>query len=394
MSIQTEKQNSKQTQSINHLITNFFIMKINKLFVAALAATALLASCSKENATSTNAGTQTIAIKLSGNVAVRGVENPVGTTTPVLSDVTVFLLNGNSVVKVEEFLAADLTNKSKVCENVPASVNKVVVVANRKGVTINNQTNADAIKKLFTVANQNNSTGVEDKTLMGEGVPAAGNTLGLDPVDGHPYKEVNIPLDALTARIEIGDVAPGVGVERVELVGVWINNYYTDGSKAGPQLNSATYTGWPVIPTSPSVSDISAPTVTPSDYSALQYCNAWNSRVVLNPIDQVYAYQVFASNVPHIIMLVKGVYASNYYDEVAGTKYFIGYVTFNKFLDASSNEITAFVANKIYKIGVDANGVKIDAKDINEKPETGKIDVGIKVTVSNWTPQNITPGVQ
>ena len=125
-------------------------------------------------------------------------------------------------------------------------------------------------------------------------------------------------------------------------------------------------------------------------YTHPDYYNVNNASVSLSPTSSVYAYHVFAgSNIPHVIMLVKGEYTVA---DASGNKYFLGYVTFNKFNDGSS-DISTITANTIYKMGVGATGITINAEDITEDPEMAIFDLGISVTTTAWTVMNVTPGV-
>lgn len=389
-------------------------MKLNKIFIAALAATTLFASCAKENPSDTNTGTQTIMVKLPGNVAVRGVETPVANQfeTPLnATEIRVFLLNGNNVVKTDKFVSGEIAG-GKLFEQAPASINRVIVVANYGSAYETDfaaMTTASQIQNFaFTIASQNTGTGVNNsKTLIGDGTPVVNTTSPLKPADAHTYKEVTIELKAITARIEVGDVKPGANLDEVELLGVWINNYYINGSKPTPVLTGDGSNGFhsetnPVWQTSPAVT--SALSLTPyakptiPAYTHTNYFTDGSASVNLTGTDvKAYAYHVFSGNVPHLILLVRGKYTTPDED---GKQYFIGYVTFNKFLDDSSNEITAFEGNQIYKIGVstegtsNSGGITIDGKDITPVPETSKFDLGVKVTVAPWTAVNVTPQVQ
>ncbi len=366
------------------------------LFLAALAATVGFASCSKDGSENPASGDNVLLVQLPGNVVTRSVQDQVTTnSTTVLADVTVFLLNGDAVVGTPiDFAVADISAKYKRIEQVPSTVNKVLVVANipsAESAAVKALTSATAIKNYaFTIANQNTGNGINNKTHMGDAVAV----VDTDPVpDGHVYKKATVTLNALTARFEIGAVKKGVGVESVELVGVWINNYYTDG-KATVQLNNNASTYWdmnPATSTSPATTPFG--TVTPTvPYVPAAYYDAYSPSVTVAAGSSVYAYHVFAgSNIPHVVMLVKGEYTTEQ-TPGAGDKYFLGFVTFNKFVDGGS-PITSIVANTIYKIGVGSTGITIDAKDITPEPELTNFDLGVTVTITPWTEKVVTPGV-
>lgn len=321
----------------------------------------------------------------------RAVEDQANVGAYDLANVTVFLLNGNTVLEVHEFEAAEIAAEAKRIEQVNSAVNNVIVVANvpaDKLAEVKALTAGTAIKSYgYSVASQN--SGIEKVTRMGEGTP---QTIADPNPDDHNYKEVLVRLDPVTARFEIGDVKPGKGIKSVELVGVWVNAFYPDGSKASVTTYPSTDVCWVTDPDS----ELS-PSTTPytdvdvATYHVPSYHNLASDEVYLDDDSKVYAYQVFAgSNIPHVIMLIKGEYDEGYYD--AGKKYYLGYVTFTRYTEGST-DITSIEANTIYKMGVGKTGVEVTPEIITPKPELEDFDLGIKVEIVDWIPKTVTPGV-
>ena len=366
---------------------------MKKFLLATMAIATLFASCSKEPVEA-QAGDGVIVVSLPGEINGRAIEAQESSSAVItLTDVTVFLLNNNSVARAVNFEPADLIAKKMRIENVPAGVNNVIVVANiptAVGPTVRALLSGTAIENFaYTVASQNGS-GISAVTRMGKGVPV----VAVDPTpDGHDYKAVSIELTPLTARFEIGAVKPGTNVESVELIGVWINNYYTDATKTVTKLHIDADPVWNTSPATTGVPLMALPgTVSMLNaYTELAYYNAANNgAVTLTTSSQAYAYQVFAgSNIPHLILLVKGKYLV---PDADGRQYFMGYVTFNKFENGGVN-ITAINANTIYKMGTGVTGIPINADDITPDPEMGVFDLGITVTTTPWTVLNVTPKV-
>ena len=355
-------------------------------------------SCTKSNESISKDGS-VLVVKLPDNVEFlsRAVESAVagGAVTTTISNVEVFCINSGSgaVLKRVSFAPADITARYIRIEEVPAAVNQVLVVANIPSdvlTAVRGLTTYNAIKNYaFTVASQNAVAGINDKTLMGEGVPVTAT----DPnPDGHDYKAVSVALSAITARFEIGAVKAGTGITSVELVGVWINNFYADGSKAVVTTNASNSPFWVTSPdasTSPLTTPFPSPTVPP--YGQPVYYNANSALVTLTASSQVYAYHVFAgANIPSLVMLVRGEYADGHYTD--GRKYFLGFVTFNKYLEGAT-PITSILPNTIYKIGTGATGVEIKAEYITDKPMRVDFDLGVTVTLTPWTEKAVIPGV-
>jgi len=366
---------------------------MKKILFATLALAVLFTACSKED----NGGSETqdnvLMVKLPDNVSLRAVENQGSAASVItLNDVTVFLLNGNNVVGTPiTFLPAEITAKTKRIEQVSSSVNKVIVVANIPAgdvSAVNALTTETAISNYaFAIASQN--SGIAAVTRMGTGTPATAS----DPApDGHNYKAVSVELAPLTARFEIGTVKAGNNVANVTLEGVWMNAYYTDGSKATVKTHIDTDPVWlttPLTTSSPFAAAVSTVTMT-NPYTVPSYYNIGSPLVTQTAGSQVYAYQLFAgANIPHLILLVKGEYTTA---DASGNKFFLGYVTFTRFTE-SGTDISSVLPNTIYKVGVGDIGIEINADDITIWPEMQKFDLGVTVTTTPWTVKNVTPNI-
>lgn len=372
---------------------------MKKILLVALAATMIFPSCMKENDVQKNDG-NVLVVKLPDNVALktRAVEDQVATNSETeISNITVFLLNGNSVVATDKFDDAEIQGGAKRIEQVPAAVNRVILVAN---VPAANQADVEALTSAsaihsypFTIASQNDGNDIKNQTFIGD---QASFTSPGDPLNhtDHDYKEAAVTLNALTARFEIGAVKEGTGIKSVDLVGVWINAYYADGSIKDDEVVTNPFTSnyWVTDPVTNPASNAAFDAVSITNaYDPTQYFDGASDEVTVAAGSKVYGYQVFAGdNIPHVILLVKGEYADGHYAD--GNKYFLGYVTFNKYHDGVS-DIKSIDSNVIYKMGVGATGIAIDADMITDKPEKEKFDLAIKVTITKWTEKNVTPGV-
>lgn len=389
--------------------------KVN--FFAMLAAAALmtgLTGCSNDDnvGEGPDNGANTLLVKLpSDNVGTgsRAVEGPVtgqpNTLFTSLDNVAVFLLNGNAIVDRKEFTPQEVIDGEKRIEQVSAAITRVIVVANvPTGVLATLQGYSSAAQLLnhaYTTASQNPASvtageELDGKVLVGD-VPT--DKTATDPDTNHDlthsYMEAKVTLNSLTARFEVGAVDAGEGIANIELIGVWINRFYKDGSKVDADIvnEGSTSTYWDTTP------DTSTGQNTP--LGAVSIDNSWiapeyfddadNVNVTLNASSKVYAYHLFAgNNIPQLILLVKGQFETDYYE--GDKEYFLGYVTFNKFLEGNA-AISSVDANTIYKIGVGASGIKIDSEMITPKPNLGQIDLGIEVIVAPWTEKTVTPGV-
>jgi len=329
--------------------------------------------------------------------------------------VEVFALSaGGSVIKEYPFSTLEIGNRSKTIEQVSSSVTKVVVVANVPAgelTAVRALTSYNALcQYAFLAANQNGTTGANNKTMMGEGTPVAGSPAA----DGHDFKTVTVALKPITARFEIGTVVPGKGIATINLLGVWMNNVYKDASMATTSLmfNNNQSALW-TLPSAPGTSSTPYGTITVPTYPAPFYTAA-NASVTTAAGASVYAFHVFAgpvigtgaglgtTTIPHVILLISGQFKDPDLDGTyyyTGTnKYFLSWVTYTKYNDGS--DITTILPNTIYKMGVRAAdgsgtpGLTIDAEVIGvNPPETPKFDLGVNVSVTAWTAKEVTPSV-
>lgn len=388
--------------------------KVN--FFAMLAAAALMTGvtgCSNDDNVGEGPGNgdATLVIKLPSNVVPgsRAVEDPVADQSETtLENVSVFMLNAGAVVDTCTFTQSEISAGEKRIEQVAATINRVIVVANiptaADSTALYGYSNAAAIlSHPYSTASQNApaaAAGINGKVLVGDAnvadVNAGDPQIGAS--DGHTYKEATVTLDALTARFEIGAVKNGTGVAEVALIGVWINKFYKDGSLADIINKTSGNTCWDTTPSTivggGSATDVDwGNSVAMGSWDELEYHDVANDDVEIDVDSKVYAYQVFAGeNIPQLILLVRGKYAAGYFNDEKD-EYFFGYVTFTKFIDGNNGEIAKVEANTIYKIGVGTTGIVITPDIITPKPNLEDIDLGINVLVTPWTEKTVTPAV-
>lgn len=369
---------------------------MKKIFLALAAVSAIFASCSKDDNNSQNTGDKSLYVQLPGSVVpeTRMVDSPSSATTEtsISANSIIYLMNNTSVVSVEDIVSADIVNTYKKFENVPATVNGVLVVANIPTTgevsAMKLLTSASAIEKYAFSAASQTTAGVTGKVLMGKNATPfvlQGGNHPSTPLDTDPYYTTDVALNAITARFEIGTITAGTGVKNVKMEGVWMNNIpHTNG--VGATCYTSTDASWNIVPAANTVGSATAilPMTTIPSYTPAAYHNLYNASV--DGTSKVYAFQIFAGNyVPHVIMLVSGQYDNN--------DYFLGWLTFNYFTDndtAGNPRITEVKNNMIYKL----SGFVCDSKNITVDPELTGFDLGVKCTITPWTVKNLTPGIE
>lgn len=368
-------------------------MKMKNLFLLACLSVVAMTGCTNtDDEVISNSGEQVIGIQLPANtIHSRAVEDQEATgKVTKLEDVTVFLMVGQTVNKVVEFSPEEIISQFKRITNVSSMVNKVIVVANKQDQMIEDLTTESQILSYkFDVKSQHSAEGVAEKTHIGV-------STDLEPAqnpetDGYD-KRVEVQLNAITSRIEVGTVRPGVGVANVELVAVYVNNYFADNSKQDSVFHSYTDPVWDTDPGAgvPSISEFGDITF-PNNYSEPFYTDKASPLVTLDDNSPCYAYHVFSGNLPHVILLVKGEYKDDYYED--GKKYFLGWLTFSKYKRAANDYVNKMMPNMIYKMGVGSTGILVDAKDITDRPEKEGYTLQVNVKVNPWTAEVVTPEI-
>jgi len=291
------------------------------------------------------------------------------------------------VVQTHEVTPNDIIGGYKKFDNVPATVNGVLVLANTPDATSNylNLTSVGAIENYSFSIESQATAGIANKTLMGKTYTFTQATNPDAPADTDIYKTADIVLDAITARFEIGDIVPGTGIKNIQIEAVWMNNFLTGISTVSPTLYDSGNAVWAITPVANTLGATSPLTVggTIPAYSPSVYSELYDASV--NGTDFVYAFQLFAGTyVPHLILLVSGQYDDD--------RYFLGWLTYNYFTDSSNQRITAVQKNMIYKVGLPV--ITVDAKDITTEPELNSFDLGVQCTITPWTEKNVTPGIE
>lgn len=368
-------------------------------FVFALALTGCSNSLDEDNPVS-GKGDNVLIVRLPDNVkSTRAVEDQVNGKETTVDDVTVFLLIDQLVERAVELQGEDISKGYKRFEQVPAQVNRVIVVANRVGQDIKNFTSYSQINNYaYTVASQHTKSLLEGRTLMGDATAVEVTGTPESEFDEHNYKEATVSLKAITARIEVGTVIPGEGVESVELVSIYINNFYAKHPQTEETFYGEDHALWK--PTAGVGSNVGSKdpigAITTPDFVPTVYKTLGSSDVKLTADSKVYAFHVFAGNIPHVIMLVKVELKENYYeldDDDQPLKHKYGYLTFSKFKIDATNYVEKMEGHNVYKMGVGTKGIPVNAKDITDKPEKGPYDLGVNIEIEDWNIVNVTPEV-
>ena len=366
-----------------------------------LTALVLLAACNKDAEPNGSAagGKTNFAVSLPGAPETYAVEDPqsAGAIVPFYNDVTVYLVDAGNNFVGYAWTDAEIKAREKRFEQItePAAV---AVIVNSGSVTmptgaLSKYEFQDVIHAI-AAADQNKAA----KTLAAE--DSKGNAAGTyGPIrqvtlygaetvfttetstDGHTLKKAAVELSSLVARLELGTVKAGAGLESLTVEAVYVNNFFLDAGDASTSVQHFTEGTWP------------------STFTPAWATDAYNAAVTSNAGTKVYAYQIFAlstSTIPHVIYKVSGTVSAGYKladgtgDMDSPTAFTDKYITVKGFREGGSL-VSGLEINKIYKMGLEDGGIAITPDKITDKPEKNKIDLIVGITVADWTSSNVTP---
>lgn len=390
-------------------------MKLNKLFVSALAALAFVA-CSKdgepgaEGPDNGQGMSVTISLKTSGSEAVQAtgkgtraeVDN-FGSTAIILKTIKVFFadgMNGN-ILEFREFTSDQVKNRTAVFHSINPSATHAIVAANYG--TLLNDTPA-TVADLENIQLQLTSYQVlADVPLMSEVGSLVPNELEHPEVEGETdvtWCKVELTVAPVLARIEIGgNLKITTSTEADEKFVykdftpkyVGLNGLYKECTLAGKPATSAEciYTnsnavGFPVLST---VGDVTAtPQWMYNEFPEIDQQNMIKVDDNVIDLSKVYAYNVMPGDEPEITLQFESTPISP--DELGDSaivpvspKAYIKIVNFSK--EGATDKLEA---GKIYKIdGISFPQDKITMLD------NQVLCVEVIVKVLDWTVETVTP---
>lgn len=390
--------------------------------VACIALTTMLVGCSKEEGVNTETGAKTISIKISRGDVTKAPDVQVNDGSEVaLNDASIYFTQGTVVVaRYDIDVDGEPTETDEnpdtgdisleqlegqingnvdgyTFTNLPSTVNNVYFVGNSpigfNIADINELTATDAIE----LASQTNIT---NAALYG-----ATNGLGTGTVvDGTTTYAVEILVKPVVARLEIGNIAanwttaPYVStITAFDLLGIYIDNHYTEMGIDGSLAEDAELIGAPVIEDGLTEDEITA--LNAAHYVAANYVDMSDeSFVKLNggfkgfpgyiASDEehaVWAYNFLAAKnapAPRIVIKVENVVITNALGEADEDAYAgVKYLTVGSIKDLETKEIiTAIEAGKIYRI----SNLSFAQGHLTANPNIGQIDIEVEVEIMNW----------
>lgn len=371
----------------------------------ALAATAMMTSCSKEGPDGNkNDGTASLYMKVE-QINSRAVSDA-GTTGTPLTSLFVILQNGaGTAVGSEVDAKAVIGTPSQsvvgtlasqiIVSGIDLSVEKILAYgfkASTKplGFALADYNGTKNINALQDVAfndipffHTNSGAPTTDVISKTNTTPPAGKT-------GQVWTAIS-SLSPYFARFEIGGTpTAGTGVKTVTVTQIYLNNFaatYGATSTAHPgNLAYFTYDGSGNV-----TGTAGGNSGTTGDFGTAYYTAA-STTMYGDPATapQVQAFNLYAqSSMPHVVLKVTIRPSADVSDD--GSLDYTGFITITGFKSTGSGTpaVTSIEAGNIYQLAL--GGLAINAADVDPEPEHEGADLYMTITVTDWTLVPITP---
>lgn len=343
------------------------------LFVAAIAATTLFASCAKDGATTTvSQETTKLTVKISGVATTRAVEAP-GVAeqlklVPGAGDVCghIYVLNplGNVLFSVP-MIEDDVTSPTgqEITDECPADASVYILGNIPADVNAASLTTLTAIRNAFSaISTQTDYTAVAMANSTGEPVKITVVEKG--------KAEAKISLSPLVSRMELAQIQAADYVDgsntysivSYKVEGVYIDSYYSQFTMTGAPKGT-TYEQYIKTDFTGVTGDIPS---TP--------LNGAGTTAVVPEAGKVWAHQVVSGGLPRFIVHLSDVkYQIN--DGNVDTAEEDLYITI-----AGYKDITEFERGKIYKVG----NLSFTYYDLFDTPNPDNLTLTVYVTVEDW----------
>ena len=343
---------------------------------------------------------KTLSLRISSDVATRGISESVPDGTPVVFNTgTLFLVNSDGII-VQHFnivprgqatvgsniSRADFDSQVTI-DNVPGQVVEAVVVANTAGNNTAGSINAVG-ERILDIVTQHDVTNVN---LFGR---ANFQPTGfVHPISGNNVHETNILLRPTVARFEISDIT-GVGqIESFTIEGIFIDKFYRQAQVAGSILTTADNfisngqdadlfvygsTAYP-----------SALTPAIFDWGTWQGSRSTSLTITPDNAGNVWAYQLFAqvdanedaTTVPHIVIRMNNVTLRDG-TVIQGARF----LTIRGIL-AQNSALQGIRAGTVYRFP--AGEIVFSERDLSPRPNENVLDARVAISLANWNEETM-----
>lgn len=397
-------------------------MRLNKFFMLGLAGLAFAACSNDEDVNLNTLGDRVVKMSISREVVTRAVDAPVsaGDVNSVADATIYFVAGGGKVVGTRELTNEEITALNTTsnhtteitCTKVDASALRAYVVANTKinNVTLNAATTATLDASTANLTQQNTKRTTADgitadatntaqyTTLRGQSASDFSKTPETnDDVDpAEVIYEGSVTLAPIVCRLEIKGIrsttidgattASADDVVAFTVEGIYINNFYPSGTLGGDEIDNRVSLGSDESKYSSSNYNSNGWSYA-TDYlntSATAVANSTTDFAVTVAENTTWARQLFAGEVPHIVVRLTGVKYESDADDAQGV---IKYLTITHYRNSNGALLPGVEAGKVYKI----DEIVFNGNDLTDIPYQTTKTIEATVSIAAWTAENITP---
>ena len=388
---------------------------MNKFFAAAMAATALFASCAKENSGNgeTNGEKQAVKISISREATTRAIgEITANDPEVVFNDGYVLFSNTagviSKVVEVENTAAVyDGTSSVGVdaldtekgggawITDVPKTANTVHFVGNMANASIVPAVGQSIASIIATVDKQYKADGSVDNVMLYGSAAMIPATVGQGgaAATADEYETATFQVSPIAARFELGEIVNAANdddpnsngdvyyVKSFDLVGIFVDNYYQSMTINGTTNAVAVYNGR--VPAE-YIADYATPAGVVFDFNATGLTipttgvEAWTYNL-LAPKALGTGSTEAAVAMPAIVIKLDNVVVTN---GTVDTPLNEQYLTIKNFYNKESSNalITNLVQGKIYWIET----ISFTAEDLTDEPYMTLMDCRVEIELMDW----------
>lgn len=397
-------------------------MKLNKFFMLGLVGLAFTACSNEEEDVNLNTlGDRVVKMSISREVVTRAVDAPVnaGFVNSVADATIYFIAGGGNVVGTRELTGEEITalnsanthSTEVTCTKVDASAVRAYLVANTaiNSVTLNAATTATLDASTANLTQQNTKRTIVNDDIASDATNTAQYTTlrGISTSDFSKTTETNenvdpkeviyegsVTLSPIVCRLEINGIrsttiatdAEEAGADDVvafTVEGIYINNFYTTGTLGGTETGRQDFGSDESKYTNASYQTWSYAT----DYlnqAATAVSGSSTDFAVTTTEGTTWARQLFAGEVPHIVVRLTGV---KYESDDASAQGVTKYLTITNYRDSNKALLQGVAAGKVYKI----SEIVFNGNDLTDIPYQTTKTIEATVSIAAWTAENITP---
>lgn len=358
--------------------------------IGALAIAFTLSACTKNETSEPDNEFQRINVRINGvqRASTRMIEAAAAQGQLVLSDGHIFVINamGSIVYSVALDVNAATTAPGQTITTPVSSDSRIYVLGNiPSSLDVSQFTTIEQLRNHQMLLSHSEQTNYKSAMLAND----TGSPASINKIEGTSTATATVTISPLFSRIELAQVNGSANVEKFEVTGVFVDEYYSSftlaGAGAGPILNQSVSTDF--------TGNIGDAAVWPS---TVELGNA----IATPGGTSVWAYHVASAGIPRLIVRLNHIYIDDDGDGASGTPTVmldnngdgegVRYVTVTGYIGDTAP--TVFQRGKFYQVqSITVNASDDDTNNIGQEPNPTAVTVTAQVNVTDWAPVILTP---